>query len=228
MFVFEITNLFRQYCDEPDTTWLTAADVASYLLTGYNEFRWKVSDMAPHTYAVDVSLPAASTTQYDLASAANPVRVLGNNLSAGVQRLMQLIQVRTPAGSVPNDLVWKSAQGLRDLQSTSRSYFLQGTTLYLSFAAGSDLTLTYIPENSVNWANTATGGGAEYVDDLSMWHDIIALLAYKQYSIRDANVNQPLMMQLGLRLRELEAYMNRRNYEGVQYIRRTAGSYEDV
>ena len=61
-----------------------------------------------------------------------------------------------------------------------------------------------------------------------MFHDIIALLAYKQYAIRDANVNQPLMMQLGMRLRELEAYMNRRNFEGVQYVKRTSDSYEDV
>ena len=228
MFVFEITNLFRQYCDEPDTTWLTAADVASYLLTGYNEFRWKVSDMAPHTYAVDVSIPAASVTQYDLALPANAVRILGSNLSAGVQRRTQLIQVRTPTSSTPNDLLWKSAQGLRDLQSTYRSYYLQGTTLYLSLAPGSNLIVTYIPETSVKWANTATGAGAEYVDDLAMFHDIIALLAYKQYSIRDANVNQPLMMQLGMRLRELEAYMNRRNFEGVQYVRRTSDSYEDV
>ena len=152
MFVFEITNLFRQYCDEPDTTWLTAADVASYLLTGYNEFRWKVSDMAPHTYAVDVSIPAGGLLTYDLADPANTVRILGNNLSAGVQRMMQLLQVRTPASTLPNDLAWKSAQGLRDMQSTYRSYYLQGTTLYLSLAPSGNLTLTYIPENSVDWA----------------------------------------------------------------------------
>ena len=47
MFVFEITNLFRQYCDEPDATWLTTGAVATYLATGYREFRWTGSTLAP-------------------------------------------------------------------------------------------------------------------------------------------------------------------------------------
>ncbi len=71
MFVFEITDLFRQYCDEPDVTWLTPADVSNYLATGYREFRWQVSNLAPYTYATNVLIPAAGNVTYDLADPAN-------------------------------------------------------------------------------------------------------------------------------------------------------------
>lgn len=227
MFVFEITNLFRQYCDEPDATWLTTTDVSNYLATGYREFQWAVSDLAPYTYAVDVSIPATAATSYDLADPANAVRILGNNLSAGVRRMMQLIEIRSPAGSPPNDLIWRSVNSMRGLQGVYRSYYLQGSTLNFSYAPNSALTITYVPESSVNWANTATGAGAEYVDDLAMFHDIIALLAYKQYAIRDSHMNQPLLMQLNSRMKDLEAYINRRNFEGSQYVRQVAYSFED-
>jgi len=227
MFVFEITNLFRQYCDEPDATWLTTGDVANYLATGYREFRWNVTNLAPYTYAVDVSIPAAAGTTYDLAAAASAVRILGNNLSAGVQRMMQLIEVKTPGSNQSTDLIWKSVNSLRGLQSAYRSYYLQNTTLNFSYAPGTSLTVTYVPENSVDWTNTATGAGAEYVDDLALFHDIIALLAFKQYAIRDSHMNQPLLMQLSTRLRDLEAYINRRNFEGSKYVRQVSYSYED-
>ncbi len=134
MFVFEITNLFRQYCDEPDATWLTTTDVSNYLATGYREFQWAVSDLAPYTYAVDVSIPATAATSYDLADPANAVRILGNNLSAGVRRMMQLIEIRSPAGSPPNDLIWRSVNSMRGLQGVYRSYYLQGSTLNFSYA----------------------------------------------------------------------------------------------
>jgi hypothetical protein len=220
MFVFEITNLFRQYCDEPDATWLTTGDVATYLATGYREFRWTVSNLAPYTYAINVPIPTAGAVAYDLANPANAVRILGNNLSAGALRMMQLLEVRTPGANASTDLLWTGVQSLRSLESVYRSYYLQGTTLNLSFSPAASLTVTYLPESAVDWTNTATGAGAEYVDDLSLFHDLIALLSYKQYAIRDSNLNQPLMMQLGTRLRELEAYINRRNFEGSKYVRR--------
>jgi len=40
-------------------------------------------------------------------------------------------------------------------------------------------------------------------------------------------MNQPLLMQLSTRLRDLEAYINRRNFEGSKYVRQVSYSYED-
>ena len=228
MFVFEITDLFRQYCDEPDVTWLTPADVSNYLAIGYREFRWAVSDLAPYTYGTSILIPAGGSVTYDLADPANAVRILGNSLfPVGTQRMMQLLEIKTPASTPATDLMWTAAQSLRGLESIFRSYYLQGSVLTFSFAPGNSLTVTYLPESAVNWTNTATGPAAEYVDDLALFHDLIALLAYKQYAIRDSNLNQPLMMQLGTRLRDLEAYINRRTFEGSKYVRRVQYSYED-
>ncbi len=35
-------------------------------------------------------------------------------------------------------------------------------------------------------------------------------------------MNQPLLMQLNSRMKDLEAYINRRNFEGSQYVRQVA------
>ena len=44
---------------------------------------------------------------------------------------------------------------------------------------------------------------------------------------RDAAINNPLMVQLQQRERDLEAYVVTRNIDGPHYVQRTIDSYED-
>ena len=52
LYVRDVTGLFRAYTDEPDLTFVTDADAQSYLEMGYNEFRQKVTSMAPATLSL--------------------------------------------------------------------------------------------------------------------------------------------------------------------------------
>ena len=196
MIVSQIVALFRAYCDEPDATFLTDADVTSYLREGYDEFRRKVSVLDPYVYAIDVDI-TVSADSYDLADVANT-----NNIGS---------------------YQYKGTSSFKGLINSYRTYLLMGTKLLFSENVGQTLTLSYIPEQNITW----TAASTDLPDNLTQFHDMIALYATKQYQIRDAAINNPLMMQLQQRERDLEAYVVTRNIDGPHYIQRTIGSYED-
>jgi hypothetical protein len=218
-YVSGVSDLFRSYCDEPDTTFLTAANVAQYLELGYNEFREFVSSVVPNTYAVEVTLTPTGTS-YDLAT--GTVKLLGATPTTA--RMVSLLSVKTRGSNDdPNATIWSGVPSKRALQTATRGYYLEGTTLYFSAQPTGTLALYYIPESTVNWANVA---GNEWIDDLVQFHDLIALIAYKQYAIRDGAVNQALTQQMQQRMTALVTHISRRNFEGPQYISRTRFTYE--
>jgi hypothetical protein len=228
MIVSQIVALFRAYCDEPDATFLTDADVTSYLREGYDEFRRKVSVLDPYVYAIDVNI-TVNADAYDLADVANPVVLFGPtaNLAPGpptAPRLMQLVGVRAQGNSNSiGSYQYKGTSSFKGLVNSNRTYLLMGTKLLFSENVGQALILSYIPEQNITW----TAASADLPDNLTQFHDMIALYATKQYQIRDAAINNPLMMQLQQRERDLEAYVVTRNIDGPHYIQRTIGSYED-
>tara|TARA_R100001594_G_scaffold77743_1_gene112302 strand:- start:5741 stop:5968 length:228 start_codon:yes stop_codon:yes gene_type:complete len=73
------------------------------------------------------------------------------------------------------------------------------------------------------WDNLAS---TDVVDDLSLYHDVVALLASKQYAIRDGAFNQPLMEQLGRRLADLEEGLTKRVVDAPQYVQRVLEANE--
>ena len=88
----EIANLFVQYTDEADQTFLSTTDVVSFLNLAYNQFRSLVSEEDNYFYANIVNIPAIpATQQYDLALAANPVRILG--ATPNFPKMYRLIRV---------------------------------------------------------------------------------------------------------------------------------------
>lgn len=85
MNTFEIAQLFRRYCDEPDQSFLTDADVALYCKLGYDEFRQFVNSINPYLLARHVVIEVDNAFRYDLtqgnatATAANTPSILGTN-----------------------------------------------------------------------------------------------------------------------------------------------------
>lgn len=221
MLVAEVKDLFRTYCDEPDETFLSGANVDTYLARGYDEFRRKVTALDPYVYAQDVSF-AVTNDSYDLADAANPVVLLGPNVPAGGDRMMDLVSIRLQSSSANyQGFQMKGTAGLKGILNTYRTYALVGTRLVFSENVDDTIVVTFVPEQSVSW------GTGTFIDDLSMFHDMIALYAFKQYQIRDSAFNKPLMTQLAQRETELSGYIVDRNVDASHYIQRTMDSYED-
>ena len=62
----EVTTKFRQYIDEPDQTFVSDADVETYLDDGYREFRNIVCDINPMIYNVSQGITLADVDSLDL------------------------------------------------------------------------------------------------------------------------------------------------------------------
>ena len=90
----------------------------------------------------------------------------------------------------------------------SQRYILGGTVLRFSESqSGETVRIEYVPVSAVDWTRL-TAGDNEFVDDFDAFHDLIALYAYKQYSIRDGAPNPELDGQLARREVELELYLS--------------------
>ena len=164
---------------------------------------------------------------------ANPVRIMGNRAPAAVPaaanlsgpRLDRLIQVCiVDVSTTPNRIIEimrgtsrldnVSPVAVQSFQAgfdwTEANYIFINKELLFNFTVNQTIRVYYIPVNdSVNGINWATDGAGttEFVDDLSNFHDIIAMLAYKQYQIMDNEVNEALEGQLARRLQDFSAFL---------------------
>jgi len=222
--VSEIAALFRSYTDEPDTTFLTASDVSTYLVQGYNQFRSFVSAIDPSIYVEKADLVFSSTDEYDLDG--GTISLLGATITVGYNRLMQIQSLSNVTGGVAGiGTIYQPVTSLSALDEAAGAYFLRGSVIKLDSNLTGTLRIRYTPEQpSTLWSNPAA---TTYVDDLTMFHDMIALYAYAQYAIRDNAQNAPLVLQLRAREFALSEYLSRRVFGGPQYVSETLSSYLD-
>lgn len=77
MNTFEVAQLFRRYCDEPDQSFLSDADVALYCKLGYSEFLNMVNEINSNTRVTAQNLTMNNTQIYDLTQASSIQTALG-------------------------------------------------------------------------------------------------------------------------------------------------------
>ena len=230
--VAETQALFRSYIDEPDSTFITDADISTYLQRGYDEFRHLVIQIDPSTYQLPIFWGVSNALFYDLSAPTSTVRLLGSTPQIGgvtAPRLVQIVDIQldtsstlgTTTATMPSNfttyhpVTLNPAPNSEALYFQSGAYTLQGTTLLFSESITGTLGMKYVPESSVVWT---VGGAGVYIDDLTLFHDLIALLAYKQYAIRDGAINEPLERQLAVRSVGLKEYLQSRVQGGAQYV----------
>lgn len=228
MNVGQVFELFKQYCDEPDTTFLTDANSATYLGMGYNEFRTTIQQVDPQAFSTSVVITANGNT-YDLDSASgNPVTLLGSSPAIGgapTQPMITLLNVRyTNAAGTNRGRMFRMVSNLRTLETDYESVSLINTVLTFSITISGTVLVTYVAEPSITWSATSTS----FIDNFGMFHDLIALYAYKQYAIRDAAANPIIFDQIKDREEKLQAHILSMRQEGNQYVNRTDASYDYI
>ena len=228
MNVGQVFQLFRQYCDAPDTTFLTDSDVVTYLNLGYNEYRTVIQQIDPQTFSKSVVI-TVNGNSYDLDSAsANAVTLLGSAPKingANTQPMIMLLNVRyTDATGGNRGRILKMVSNLRTLETDYECVALLGTVLNFSITISGTVLLTYVEEPDITWAS----GGTAFIDNFGMFHDLIALYAYKQYAIRAAAANPVLLTQLETREQHLRAHILSMRQEANQYVNRTDTSYDYI
>ncbi len=185
----ELRALFRSYADEPDTSFLSDDDVTLYLSIGYNRFRALVSATNDFHYAISLDAVPNSrdyTMAVEFDSLLSISRVSSNN---------SLAHEELVAVTRPEELY-------SDLGSRRIRYYLRGSRIRFSVEVTDQIRIMYIPRHSVDFSQAAAT-----IDTLAPYHDIIALLGYSNYAVRDGEINQPLEMLSQQRVAELRAYL---------------------
>lgn len=218
MTIQQIARLFRQYVDEPNKTFLTDDDVRLYLQIAYDQFREIATQCDPKTFAEQLAdLPLQNNTTIDLTL--SPIVAGGTNsilgsaaFTAGRGMLHLTDVVKT---SVLGDLttiteIMRAAGSYNDLYVpdllAASTYYFQKDKLFLSDELGGVfLTILGVKQqNPTLWSNLAS---TAFPDDLVLYHDLIALLAYRNYAVRDGALAPAAEAQLAKRTAEFMEYI---------------------
>ena len=230
MNVGQVFELFKQYCDEPDTTFLTNTNAATYLRMGQNEYRTVIQQMDPQAFSTSVVITVSGRT-YDLNSdavAPEAVTLLGSAPlinAVPTQPMIMLLNTRyTDTAGTSRGRMFRMVSNLRTLETDYESVSLISTVLTFSITISGTVLLTYVAEPAVTWSSTSTA----FIDNFGMFHDLIALYAYKQYAIRDAAANPIIFSQIKKREDQLRAHILSMRQEASQYVNRTEASYDYI
>lgn len=205
MTVRDIYVYFHRLADDSDTTFLTDADVEGYLSMAYKEFRDLVCQTDPDSYMTWVDIVLPGIDNISLANIANPVVIMGPGTLTG-PRLMRLEGVSLNPTATTAGTPMTCAPTLQDLQYIDRSYMLRGSVLHFSASIAGTIRVYYVGDETVNWtkhAPTDVGVLAEFVDDYSQYHDIIPMIAYKNFSMRDWSLNPAYEQRYAARIERL-------------------------
>lgn len=211
LYVDQVADYFRKIVDESDNTFLSDTDIAQYLEIGYDQFRYYVSDIDPQQYHEVYLTPAAVTTnELDLDNI-----LLGPLVPAANKRLQQIIRVTTysagnspPIGNILEPVYsYESLIGM-GYYSFPNKYMLQGRKLLFAGIPSNQLRIEYIPQSTVDWTKQ-TSGDNEFIDDLIQYHDVIALMAARQYQMVDGATSVEIERQIAIRQSNLTDFLTR-------------------
>lgn len=198
----EVASLFRGYTDEADKTFLTDADVALYLDIGYRQFRRYVNTLMPPAYAAQVDIELVDADSYNLATGA--VKLLGASATAKLHKLLGISSLDSADNVSLFYTAVASREVLMDMVTFGGGlYYFENSTLYFSTKMTRTFRLTYIPQPTVDFS-----AASAFIDDYESFHDLIALLAYDQYAVRDTATNQQLAPLLSRRVAEFQDFLS--------------------
>ena len=104
----------------------------------------------------------------------------------------------------------------KQISNDNNRYCIINKKLFFKYNSSGTYRLWYVPADDfitglagsgVDWTTGITAGSDVFIDDLHPYHDLIALLAYKQYAIRDGAVSPIIDAQIRDRTKALEDYI---------------------
>ena len=216
----DVVTYFRSIVDENDKTFLTDAEVSSYLTIAYQEFRRQVVavDTTPYEELLDLPAPAADTLSLDNV-------VLGTTPTH--DRLLQMVRLCTTDGATPAVVkrVLRPANSLEELRAGTTfgdiAFFLQGRILRFNAVVSDAVQLQYIPASTLVWASNLNV--ATFIDDVAEeFGDLIALFAVSSYRMKDFSANPFADQQVARRVSEMRSWLSTgRNGQSARYVSST-------
>lgn len=208
MLTNEVAQLYRAYTDESDATFLSDADVVTFLNVAYKQFRQIVQNQDNFYFATRVQINLNNQVSYNLSSAGpEPVTILGPAPSD--PKMTRLLRVGTDDGSgnLTTSIYLRPARSTVELTNDIMRYMLEDTILRFSGVTDQLINIEYVPEAPNVFTIANTTGAGDNIDNLTDYHDLIALLAYRHYAIKDFNNNPVVELQMAERKQELINYL---------------------
>ena len=204
IYVDQVATYFRRLVDDQDQTFFPQAELAQALQLGYQQFRNLIYSHQPDVLQVTYQVTVPGSFTLDL-----------NNILFGATptqpRCMRIVRIQVlnsdgsirhiikPVGSVEQQraLGWGAIP----------AWTLQGRVLRFNYSCSDTIQIVYLPQDQINWAAGVVPGSNAYIDDLTEWHDLIALFAVQQYAIKDFQMNPGIQVQLDRRLKDFHSFL---------------------
>jgi len=213
-----ISQLFIQYVDDADQTFMDDATKVSFLNLAYRELAYRISESDSNLYAQSQTYININDDELDLATTVLGNKIMGSNLDA--ERLYRLMRVSRCETNGDVRYYLQPSNSLPEMRNDVNRYMLRGTKLLFSEQAD-NILVEYVGflENPFTVGNTVAGAGIFLDEVAAFFGDLLALIACKHYQIKDFAANPILMNQLQTRLQELDSYlMAGRNWGGSNNV----------
>lgn len=215
MLVEELYLYLRDLTDDSDDSFMSQAKYVRALKLGYNEFRQLVYKMAPEVFESYIIGNVAGVNYYGL----NTVILGITTTSTRATRITRVASYESSTGR--NKFFYEPVASLEQLEAVGwdTKWVLQGTVLTFSNNITDTIKIYYLPIDTVDWTAGIVTGSNKYIDDLGEYHDLIALMAAKQYSIKDYALNPVLEAQYQKRLKDFTDYLSAgRNGDAYRWV----------
>lgn len=209
LFVQDVATYFRTIVDEPDVTFLDDAMVQQFLEIGFDQYQQFINQIQPNYNSVTTDLVWSDQDFFALDDFAGGFAILGSQVTQA--RLMQAISLSEVDANGQVIRVVNPSNSFDELQNSylSDKWALGETGIRFSRRTSGTFRLAYQPESAVDWSALLVGD--EFIDNFTMYHDVIALLAGQNYGVIDAAENPQMFRLMQVRLAAFKQYLRNRN-----------------
>jgi hypothetical protein len=201
-----IAELFTQYVDDSDQTFMDDATKVNFLNIAYRELAYQICEADSNIYAQQETYININDDELDLATTVLGNKIMGPNLDT--TRLYRLMRVSRSETNGDVRYYLQSCNSIVEVRNDVNRYMLKGTKLLFS-EQQDNILVEYVGflTDPFTVGNIISGAGVFLDDVCSYFGDLIALLAAKHYQIKDFAQNPILMGQLNTRQNDLESYL---------------------
>ncbi len=177
----ELTLFYRDtVINDQDAISATDDSCDQWLRLAYGEFRRLITDLAPEFYEISYTPPAPITDfELDL----NGI-LFGTTVTQKRCQKITRIVIIDPAAPAGARIILQPCLSFEELKipfAYGQRWFLDGHKLKFNYAAGQNIQIWYYADPDISFL---PGAAATFLDDAATFHELIAMIASRYYTIK--------------------------------------------
>lgn len=211
----QVVELCRLWMDEPDTTFITDAQLEVLLDQSYLEYRGLTlnTDATPYQLSTTITVNGSA---FNLATTATGAGILlgASAVATKLSRILDIVELQS--GSVVRRFT--PVTTIEFLQTQPDSFAWMDTSIVFNQTLAGTFTMYYVGVPNITW----TGGSpSAFIDDTDEMHEMIAILAYQRYAVRDGAGNVQLDKLLARRWDQFQMWLKNRVRDKSNFVQRS-------